>query len=105
MRAAPPFASDSAAARADQLFPLPLTGRQREQAMLSTRLDSARAAKGSTTLLAGTGGVGKSRLVATVMETATRQGWLVSVGRAYPVETGVPYAVFADALAPVVRGL
>jgi DNA-binding CsgD family transcriptional regulator len=105
MRATPPAANDGVAPRADQLFPLPLTGRQREQAQLAARLESVRAGKGSTTLLAGMGGIGKSRLVAALGDQASRQGWLVSVGRAYPVETGVPYAVFADALAPVVRGL
>jgi DNA-binding CsgD family transcriptional regulator len=105
MRATPPFASDGVVPRADQLFPLPLTGRQREQSLLSVRLETARAGNGGTTLVAGAGGVGKSRLVAAVAETAARQGWLVSVGRAYPVETGVPYAIFADALTPVARGL
>ena len=105
MRLTPPLAGDGVASRVDQLFPLPLTGRQREQERLSARLDAARAGKGSTTLLAGAGGVGKSRLAAALAEKASRQGWSVSVGRAYPVETGVPYALFADALAPIVRGL
>jgi DNA-binding CsgD family transcriptional regulator/tetratricopeptide (TPR) repeat protein len=105
MRTTPPFASDGVAPRTDQLFPLPLTGRQREQEALAARLDSARTGKGNVTLLVGPGGVGKSRLVSAAADLASRQGWLVSVGRAYPVETGVPYAVVADALTPLVRGL
>ncbi len=105
MRATPPFATESAAPRAGPLFPLPLSGRQREHASLLARLDSARAGVGTTTLVTGSQGIGKSRLVAAVAEVARRQGWLVAVGRAYPVETGVPYAIFADALTPVVRGL
>ena len=49
--------------------------------------------------------MGKTRLVGAIAERAARQGWTVTVGRAYPVETGVPYAVFADALTAVLRDL
>jgi DNA-binding NarL/FixJ family response regulator len=38
-------------------------------------------------------------------ERAAKQGWTVAVGRAYPVERGVPYALFADAFVPLLRGL
>jgi DNA-binding CsgD family transcriptional regulator/tetratricopeptide (TPR) repeat protein len=86
-------------------FPLPLVGRDGEVAALGAWLDAAAAGRGGTTLLAGVGGVGKTRLVAEIAERAARQGWTVTVGRAYPVETGVPYAVFADALTSVLRGL
>jgi DNA-binding CsgD family transcriptional regulator/tetratricopeptide (TPR) repeat protein len=86
-------------------FPLPLVGRDAEVAALAAWLEDAATSRGGTTLLAGVGGVGKTRLVGEIAERAVRQGWTVTVGRAYPVETGVPYAVFADALAPVLRGL
>jgi DNA-binding CsgD family transcriptional regulator/tetratricopeptide (TPR) repeat protein len=86
-------------------FPLPLVGRDGEVAALGAWLDDAAAGRGGTTLLAGVGGVGKTRLVGAITERAARQGWTVTVGRAYPVETGVPYAVFADALTSVLRGL
>jgi len=86
-------------------FPLPLVGRDGEVAALGAWLDDAAAGRGGTTLLAGVGGVGKTRLVAAIADRAARQGWTVTVGRAYPVETGVPYAVFADALTSVLRGL
>ena len=105
MRATPAYPIDGVALNAGQLFPLPLTGRQGELNALSARLEEARAGAGSTTLIAGVGGVGKSRLVSALCERATRQDWTVSIGRAYPVETGVPYAVFADALTPTVRAL
>ena len=105
MRATPPYPTEGIAPRVDQLFPLPLTGRKAELATLSARLEAARAGVGSTTLIAGVGGVGKSRLVGALSDRAARQGWTVSVGRAYPVETGVPFAVFSDALSPIVRGL
>jgi DNA-binding CsgD family transcriptional regulator/tetratricopeptide (TPR) repeat protein len=86
-------------------FPLPLVGRDAELAGLGAWLEEAAAGRGGTMLLAGVGGVGKTRLVLAVAERAARQGWTVTVGRAYPVETGVPYAVFADALTSVLRGL
>jgi DNA-binding CsgD family transcriptional regulator/tetratricopeptide (TPR) repeat protein len=105
MRATPAHARASIARSTHDLFPLPLVGRQAELAMLSERLDAVRAGSGSTTLIAGVGGVGKSRLVSALSERATQQGWMVTVGRAYPVETGVPFAVFSDALTPIVRGI
>ena len=93
------------APRARGPFPLPLVGRDAEVAALDAWLESAAAGRGGTTLLAGVGGVGKTRLVGALAERAARQGWTVTVGRAHPVETGVPYAVFADALTAVLRGL
>jgi len=86
-------------------FPLPLVGREAELATLGNWLEDTTSGRGATMLVAGVGGVGKTRLVATVAERATRQGWTVALGRAYPVETGVPYAVFADALTGILRGL
>ena len=86
-------------------FPLPLVGRDTEFAALGAWLEDVAAGRGGTTLLAGVGGVGKTRLVGAIAERAARQGWTVTVGRAYPVETGVPYAVFADALTAVLRDL
>ena len=86
-------------------FPLPLVGRDAELTALGNWLDATTAGRGGTLLVAGVGGVGKTRLVATVAERAAQQGWTVAVGRAYPVETGVPYAVFADALTGILRGL
>src|SRR5213596_867324 len=86
-------------------FPLPLVGRDNEVAALEGWLEEAAAGRGGATLLAGVGGVGKTRLVGAIVERAARQGWTIPVGRAYPVETGVPYAVFADALTGVLREL
>ena len=40
-----------------------------------------------------------------VVAEATSRGWSTAVGRAYPVETGVPYALFADALLPVLKAI
>jgi DNA-binding CsgD family transcriptional regulator len=84
---------------------LPLTGRAAEQATLAAALQSADAAHGCSILLAGESGVGKTRLAAALADQAAKRGFTVAIGRAYPVEAGVPYAVFSDALLPVLRGL
>ena len=68
-------------------------------------MESVSSGRGSTMFVAGAGGVGKTRLVTSVADDARRLGWTVILGRAYPVETGVPYAVFSDALTPTVRAM
>lgn len=68
-------------------------------------LDSAAAGSGNALVLRGESGVGKTRLAQLAMQHAAADGWTVASGSAYPVETGVPYALFADALVPVLRGL
>src|SRR5689334_22196369 len=83
----------------------PLTGRETELATLSAALQSADQGRGGTIILAGESGIGKTRLASALVEQATKRGFTVAVGRAYPVETGVPYAVFGDALLPLLRGL
>ncbi|MBI4410313.1 MAG: AAA family ATPase, partial [Gemmatimonadetes bacterium] len=86
-------------------LPLPLVARSTQLAVLHTALDQAAGGHGSTVLITGEGGGGKSRLVRAVADDAARRGWTVAVGRAYPVETGVPYALFSDALLPLLRSL
>ncbi|MBA2571533.1 MAG: AAA family ATPase, partial [Gemmatimonadetes bacterium] len=82
-----------------------LIGRQPELRTLFAALDAAEAKQGSTLFLVGEGGVGKTRLAATISDEAARRGWRVATGRAYPTESGVPYAPFADALLPLLRAL
>lgn len=103
MRTAAAAAAEQLPPVGRELFPLPLVGREGELAALAAWLGAAAAGHGGATIVAGAGGVGKTRLVAAAGARAAREGWTVAVGRAYPVETGVPYAVFADALAPVLR--
>lgn len=85
--------------------PFPLVGRERELALLGGALDRAAGGEGGTLLLHGEGGIGKTRLVRDTAADAARRGWTVAFGRAYPVESGVPYALFADAFLPILRGL
>jgi DNA-binding CsgD family transcriptional regulator len=82
-----------------------LTGRGAELAKLSAALQGAEGGHGGTIIISGESGIGKTRLATAVIEQATKRGFSTAVGRAYPVETGVPYAVFADALLPLLRTL
>ena len=83
----------------------PLVGRSAELALLSKATDEAAKGAGRSVFIVGEGGIGKTRLAGAASERAAKRGWSVAVGRAYPVETGVPYALFSDALLPLVRSL
>lgn len=87
------------------LDPPPLVGRSAEIALLHDVMD--RAVEGHTEIvfLAGDGGIGKTRLARWAVEEATRRDWGRATGGANPVETGVPYALFADALLPALAGM
>lgn len=84
---------------------LPLVGRRAELTALYSAIDAASTGDGRTMILAGEGGIGKTRLASAVVQEVERRGWASAVGRAYPVETGVPYAPFSDALLPLLRSL
>lgn len=88
-----------------QLPSLPLIHRAGELAALTAALERAESGRGATVFISGEGGVGKTRLASALAEQAAKRGWTVVSGRAYPVETGVPYAPFSDALLPLLRGL
>ena len=82
--------------------PLPLIWRAPELAALEALMEGS--GDGPRVLFVrGEGGVGKSRLVAELADRARRRSWSVAHGRAFPVETGTPYAVFADAWLPILR--
>src|SRR6185369_8087110 len=83
----------------------PLIGRVGELAKLSAALQSAEAGHGGTFIVTGESGIGKTRLATALIGVATKRNFVVAVGRAYPVETGVPYAIFSDALLPILRGI
>src|SRR6202158_4851004 len=82
-----------------------LVGRSAELALLSRTIDEAEKGAGGSVFLVGEGGIGKTRLATAAADRAAKRGWSVAVGRAYTVETGVPYALFSDALLPLVRKL
>ena len=86
------------------LGPLPLVGRARELAALEALMETP--AEGtSVVIITGEGGVGKSRLALELGERADRRGWNVTHGRAFPVESGVPYALFSDAFLPILNDM
>ena len=91
--------------RRHSLGTLPLVGRRSELEVLTRALDVAERGAPSTIFLAGEGGIGKTRLAGAVIAEATRRRWLAAICRAYPVESGVPYALFSDALLPALRAL
>jgi len=84
---------------------LPLVGRADELSLLTSALSEAEAGTGRTVFLAGEGGIGKTRVAAAAAQWAADKGWNVAFGRAYAVETGIPYALFSDALLPLVKKL
>jgi DNA-binding CsgD family transcriptional regulator len=84
---------------------LPLVGRTVELSALHAALDAAGAGRGGALILSGESGVGKTRLLNAMAEEARRRGWAVAAGRAFPLETGVPYALFSEAFLPLLRGL
>lgn len=87
------------------LPPLPLVGRGGEIGILRQMIGESFAGNGGTLLLAGESGVGKSRLARLAAEEMTGRRGSALRGRGYPVETGVPYALFADAFLPLLRKL
>jgi len=84
---------------------LPHVGRATELALLGDWLTDVAAGHGGVHIIAGQSGIGKTRLAKAVAERAERDRWAVSVGRVYSVESGVPYAVWSDALMHLLRGM
>ncbi|MEO8576345.1 MAG: AAA family ATPase [Gemmatimonadales bacterium] len=82
---------------------LPLVGRVEELSLIASILKDAKKGNGRTLIVSGEGGVGKTRILTAAAEKAAADGWNVVTGRAYAVETGIPYALFSDALLPLLR--
>jgi tetratricopeptide (TPR) repeat protein len=80
-------------------------GRTKELAGLEFLLEEGREGGTSVVIVSGEGGVGKSRLASELAVRAKRRGWQVAYGRAFPVERGVPYALFSDAFLRILRDL
>lgn len=82
--------------------PLPLVGRTDELARLEALLEGS-GGDHRAVFVRGDGGVGKSRVVAELADRAERRSWQVVRGRAYPVERGVPFAIYSDAWLPLLE--
>jgi DNA-binding CsgD family transcriptional regulator len=85
-------------------FATPHIGRTTELAVLREWLADAAAGNGGMQFVAGASGIGKTRLVTAIAAAAAKNGWQVGVGRVYAVETGVPFAVWSDALMMLLKG-
>jgi class 3 adenylate cyclase/tetratricopeptide (TPR) repeat protein len=81
----------------------PFTGRTAELRRLARRLDEACAGHGGVVVLAGEPGIGKTRTIAEVAETARAQGALVLWGRCYEGEAARSFGPFAEALGEYAR--
>jgi DNA-binding SARP family transcriptional activator len=77
--------------------PVPFVGREQERSMLVQHLDAALDGHGGLVLLEGESGVGKTRLLAEVVDDARWRGMDVLWGRSAP-SGGRPFAPLADAL-------
>ncbi len=82
---------------------LPLVGRRDELARLHTLFGHESRVE-PMILMTGDPGVGKTRMSRALAAEAARRDWTVAEGRAYPVESGMPYSLIADAFLPILRG-
>lgn len=82
-----------------------IVGRDRELALLGQLRGQVTRGEGAVLLTSGDGGIGKTRLMAELARSASEGGWQVMVGRAYALETSIPYAPFADACEPVLTAM
>jgi predicted ATPase len=97
-----PGKRSSSAPLSGTLGALPLVGRTDDLASIGTLLDGVEHGA-SAVFVSGAGGSGKTRICAELASRAEREGWEVATGRAYPVEQGVPFALFSDAFVEVLK--
>lgn len=83
----------------------PIVGRERELDLLEQARIGATRGEGNVLLVSGDGGIGKTRLVAELARASRDAGCQVLIGRAYALETAIPYAPFADACEPVLSAM
>ena len=93
-----PLSVETAATRESFLHTAPLVGRQAELATLLRGLEAVGRGHGSTWLVGGESGVGKSRLLEEIRIRAVVDGVIVARGNAVS-QGGGPYHVWRDALA------
>jgi DNA-binding CsgD family transcriptional regulator/tetratricopeptide (TPR) repeat protein len=79
-----------------------LVGRVAELASLEEALEAARSRRGSTVLVGGEAGIGKTRLASELADRAQRAGTTLLTGRCIDLlGTGLPYLAFLEALRPL----
>jgi len=76
---------------------IPLIGRASELTELRASLEQACAGQGSVVAVLGEAGIGKTRLVSELIETAEARGARVLLGRSYESEQVLPFGPWVDA--------
>jgi DNA-binding CsgD family transcriptional regulator/tetratricopeptide (TPR) repeat protein len=84
---------------------IPLIGRATELDRVRAAIERASSAAGSTLLLAGEEGIGKSRLAAEALVLARQRGFLTLSGTAYALHTDLAYAPVLEAIGPFLASL
>lgn len=83
--------------------PLPFVGRGSAYAWLFEQWQAARAQQGQITLIEGTAGIGKTRLVEAVLHHAAGMGTRLLVGRCAAFEQAIPYQPVGEVLRSLFR--
>ncbi len=78
---------------------LPFVGRAQSWSSLEASWTAARDSRGSTVLIEGATGLGKTRLVSELRRRVEAADGLVLEAKCYEIERNVPYAAIAEALA------
>ncbi|MBU6365513.1 MAG: protein kinase [Gemmatimonadetes bacterium] len=81
----------------------PLSGRRAEYAQLVAQLDALEAGRGGMVLVGGEPGVGKTKLVETLLLEARRRGHVCVVGHCEEMEGAPPYLPFVEQMEYSVR--
>ncbi len=76
----------------------PFVGRADVMASLTTKLEEARAGKGSLVMLVGEPGIGKTRTAEEFCDHARQSGAMVLWGRCYDGEWAAPFSPFMEAI-------
>ena len=82
----------------DAVSPSPLIGRAGEREAIYDALERLRAGTGGIVAIEGEPGIGKSRLLAHLAESASAEGCTVLAARASEYEADLPYALWTEAL-------
>ena len=80
----------------------PLVGRDREEAIARRALDATARGRGTCLLILGDAGIGKTRLVDSLLEDAAARGWHTWRGAGREEEGRPPYGPAIDAIDPLV---
>ncbi|MBI2864762.1 MAG: ATP-binding protein [Chloroflexi bacterium] len=81
----------------------PFVGRDDELRHLATAQDLVARGQGRAIFLTGQPGIGKTRLAREALGLASKRGFTVLEGHAYPLEVGLAYAPILGALNPLLR--